>query len=247
MGVIKVKGHYRTLPSGKRVFVREHTITKTTKSGGGDEDTSRKGDLVEYNSWEDFRDDINKVGWENMTLTKLGRKWLGLDLKSDEAKDIYAEMKKEAEYAKNQWEKADSEQKLKDLRSKQAKQAKQAEQTNRTKTDDSDDTSSKTTKKETYGSDNPSSSATTGDSNKKSWYKSKSWSNNNSTSEKSRDTVVDVDWTDVSSSSTWKKGRDTVIDAEWTDISSSNTSTGRSYVSGLLNSPVAGLLEAPKD
>ena len=75
MGVIKVKGHYRTLPSGKRVFVREHTITKTTKSGGGDEYTSRKGDLVEYNSWEDFRDDINKIGWENMTLTKLGRKY----------------------------------------------------------------------------------------------------------------------------------------------------------------------------
>lgn len=174
-------------------------------------------------------------------FTKLGRKWLGLDLESNEAKDIYAEMKKEAEYAKNQWEKADSEQKLKDLRRKQA------EQTNRTKTDDSDDTSSKTTKKETYGSDNPSSSTTTGDSNKKSWYKPKSWSNNSSTSEKSRDTVVDVDWTDVSSSSTWKKGRDTVIDAEWTDISSSNTSTGRSYVSGLLNSPVAGLLEAPKD
>ena len=67
---VNVKAHYRQLRNGKKVLVRAYSTTRKGATEGGSEYEKRKqGKLVEFNSWEDFRDEINKVGWENMTLS----------------------------------------------------------------------------------------------------------------------------------------------------------------------------------
>lgn len=160
-------------------------------------------------------------------LLKLGKKYLGLD--DESTKDIYAEMKKEADYATNMFRKASSEQKLKDLRKKQA--------ADEVDTADSDKKSwskpSMNSKK--FGNDTDNSSDTSSDdssttSTKKSWEKPK----------------MSSVYKEFTNDNTWKKGRDTVIDVDFDEVSSSDASSGRSYISGLLNSSIAGLLEEPK-
>lgn len=214
-------------------------------------------------------------------LLKLGKKYLGLDEK--DAKDIYAEMKKEADYAQDELRKAKAKKDLQDLKDGKSgdiygdakrdaeylqnkwKIKEFGDKLSKNDSDDSpkpppnnppnDNTSSNkkpwseptvTTKKfwskptiETTSPDNNSDDSST----KKSW------------SKPLFETVLPKDkqsTTTYSDSYTWKKGRDEIIDVydngsgTWSS-SSSSISTGRSYVSGLLNSPIAGLLEAPKD
>lgn len=66
---IKVKGYWRTLRKGKRVFVKEHTATRKKIVSDGKEYSSRRPTIEEFATWDDFREEINKVGWENMTLS----------------------------------------------------------------------------------------------------------------------------------------------------------------------------------
>ena len=71
MRKISVKG-YSYKRKGKTIFVKPHTRNCEGSSGAGEEFSSLKksNGLVMYDKWEDFQSDVNKVGWENMTLAK---------------------------------------------------------------------------------------------------------------------------------------------------------------------------------
>lgn len=171
-------------------------------------------------------------------LIKLGKKYLGLD--EETTKDVYAEMKKEADYAFNKWKKADYEQKLKDLRSEQAADGKNDDSPSSTKKKWDDPTVETKASKKKWG--NPTVETKTSEKKRE--------DDTVETKDAFEGTVVND--SSYSSSSTWKKGRETVIDATY-PTSSSNSyspaliSSGRSYISGLLGSSISGLLEEPKE